>query len=232
MPAGVKQGQKRNSGQPVASEIAKEEADKVDQPVEQAILPDERETKFRTPGFSRMRIEWSSDDRPVIDRAQQMADGVILRAFEDAYEVMYQVYNLVREPDVDTKTGEIKVDKFGMTVWKRTPSGGFDEDFTRLGRRQKEDLLFKITTRLFDWEQRAANIWMDSMVAKAQWEERFSIGFDAPMAGTVDDRRAAGNLDARDERYFAIFQTALSRKADAIVRSMTLLAQRLKDSME
>ena len=69
------------------------------------------------------------------------------------------------------------------------------------------------------------------MFAKAQWEERFSIAFDAPMSGTVDDRRAAGNIDAREERYFAIFLSLYSRKADSIVRSMELLSQRLRDSM-
>lgn len=227
----VKQQQRRASGQTVAAEVAAEQAEKFEEPVEPEVLPDERKTNFRTPGFSRMRLDWSSEDKMVIERTKAMADGAILNTFSDAYELMYQVYDMVRTPEVDTETGEIKVDQFGFTVWKRNAAGGFDEDFSEMTTRQKENLLFMITTRLFDWEQRAANIWLDSMMAKATWEERFSIGFDKPMSGTVDDRRAVGNLDARDERYFAIYRTALSRKADAVVRTMSLLGQRIKDSM-
>jgi hypothetical protein len=39
-------------------------------------------------------------------------------------------------------------------------------------------------------------------------------------------------MEAADERYFAIFESVLSRKADAIVRSMERLSQRLKDVMQ
>src|SRR5690606_17125557 len=122
-------------------------------------------------------------------------------------------------------------DKFGFTIWHKTPSGSYEEDWSRLTRKEKENLLFTITTRLFDWQQRAADAWGESMFAKAVWEERFARDFNAAMTGTVEDRRAHGNREAADEKYFAIFVTLYSRKADAIVRTMELLAQRIKDSL-
>ena len=88
-----------------------------------------------------------------------------------------------------------------------------------------------LTINLVFWEQRAADAWGESMFAKASWEERQAIGYDAPTRGTVDDRHAKGTIDSREERYFAILQAYRSRKADAMVRSMERLAQRLKDSM-
>lgn len=226
---GVRQGQTRAHGESTAEEVTKEEADKLEEPV-QPELPEERAKVFRTPGFSRMRTTWSSEDWHVVARAQQAVEGRIIHNFADAFEVMNTVYDLVRTAETD-ENGEVVRDRFGFTVWKRTPSGSYDEDFTRLTGKQKEDLLFRITTRLFDWEQRAADAWGEAMFAKAQWEERFAIAFDAPMTGTVDDRKAAGNIDAREERYFAIFMSLYSRKAEAIVRSLSLLGQRIKDSM-
>jgi len=228
--SGVKSGQRRASGETVTEEVVREDSAHFDEPVA-VELPEDRERKFRTPGFARMRIDWASQDRPIVVKALAAVEGRILHSFGDAYQVMHDVFEIVRTPEV-TSSGEICRDQYGFTIWKRTVSGGWEEDYSRLTRQARENFLYQITTRIFDWEQRAADVWGEAMFAKAQWEERFSIGFDAPMSGTVDDRRAAGNLDARDERYFAIFASLYSRRADAVVRAMNLLGQRLKDTLD
>lgn len=221
----------RASGETTAEEITREASEQADQPIAVPNLPGEDpRSRFRTPGFSRMRTSWSREDSVILQGAKAAVDGQIMRNFADAYDVMNQVYDLVRTPEMDEQ-GVVMTDQWGFTVWVRTPAGGYDEDFTRMTLKQREDLMFKITTRLFAWEQRAADAWSEAMFAKAQWEERHSIGFDAPMSGTVDDRKAAGNLAATEERYFAIFLSTYSRKADSIVRSMERLGQRLKDAM-
>lgn len=231
MKAGVKSGQTRASGETVAEEIIKEESAERDQ-LAAPELPDERERRFRTPGFSRMRTNWTPQDATVIRNAISAVDGRILHQFGDAYRLMHELFEIVRTPETEDDGVTVKKDRWNFTVWKRTEAGGWEEDFSRLSTRQRELFLFQITTRLFDWEQRAADIWGEAMFAKAAWEERFSIGFDAPMSGTVDDRRAKGNLEAREERYFAIFVSLYSRRADAIVRAMTLLGQRLRDTLQ
>ena len=132
---------------------------------------------------------------------------------------MFDVYATVRTQAADAN-GEPQVDQFGLPLWVKTNSGGWEEDFTRLTSKAKEDFLFKITTNIFDWQQRSTDLWGEAMFAKAQWEERFAIAYDDGLSGTIDDRRARGNKDAADERYFAIFLSLMSRKAEAIVRSM------------
>ena len=231
MSAGVKSEQVRASGKTAAEEEAEVESESMTDNMDDRVLHEEREKTFRTPGFARMRTDWLSPDRAIIQRMQASVDGRILHNFQDAYQVMYEVYELVRTPKLDDDD-EVVRDQWGFPVWVQTPSGSYEEDWTRLTSKQKENLLFTITTRLFDWEQRAADAWGEAMFAKAQFEERFAIAFDAPMSGTVDDRRAAGNMDAREERYFAIFLTLYSRKAEAIVRTLSLLGQRVKDSMQ
>ncbi len=70
------------------------------------------------------------------------------------------------------------------------------------------------------------------MFAKAQWEERFSIGFDTATRGTTDAHRTANaKIESREERYYAVMLASYSRKADALCKSLELLAQRLKDSL-
>lgn len=227
----VKTATVRASGETTAEETTKEVAEQFAEPIQVPNLPGEDpKSRFRTPGFSRMRTSWSREDAIILQGAKDAVQGQIMRNFADAYEVMNQVYDLVRTPEVDAN-GVVQTDQYGFVIWARTPAGGYDEDFTRLTLKQREDLLFRITTRLFEWSQRAANAWSEAMFAKAQWEERHSISFDAPMQGTIDDRRAYANVEAAEERYFAIFLSTYSRRADAVCRSMELLGQRIKDSM-
>jgi hypothetical protein len=47
----------------------------------------------------------------------------------------------------------------------------------------------------------------------------------------VEDRTQNGHLGAREERYLAIFLAARSRKAEALVKSMDRIGQRLKDTI-
>lgn len=226
-----KSGQTRASGQAAASEVAKVESEELGEHVA-VELPEERRRRFRSPGFSRARIGWGNpDEAMVMARVQVTVQRRLLELFADAYEVINAIYDVVRTPEVDPATGETRRDEYGFVVWRTNAGGGYDEDFTRLTRAQREHFMFLLTTRLFDWEQRAADVWGEAMYAKAVWEERFAIDYDAPMEGTIDDRRAAANKSAADERYFAVYMSLYSRKADALVRSMNQLAQRLKESL-
>lgn len=226
----VKRGKVRASGETTAGETTREEAEKVDRLPETEVLPDEREIRFQTPGFSRMRLDWQGEDREVIKRARDAVEGRLLRNFASAYQVMYEVYELVRTPEVD-ENGEVVRDRYGFPLWRQTVSGDYEEDWSKLTRDQRERFMFTLTTRLFEWSALAADAWGEAMFSKARWEERFSVAFDAPMSGTVDDRKAKGHIGAAEDRYFALYLTLYSRQADAIVRSMELLAQRLKDAM-
>lgn len=232
MSGGVTPDQTRASGAAASAEEAREETENLTEPIEEEILDEERRAVFRTPGFSRMKTEWSGRDLPVIRRAQHLVEEMVLENFGDAYQVMYDLYDVVREPEISDETGEVRTDEHGWTIWKKTPSGNYVEDWSRLTHKQRQHFLFTITTRIFEWEQRAADAWGESMFAKAQFEERFAAAFEEPDGrATVDFRRAHANTQATDERYFAILMTLYSRKAESVVRTLGLLAQRIKDTM-
>lgn len=195
-------------------------------------LHDDRTQEFSHLGLSRMRLDWSEGDAQAVVDLHRMIENVILEHFGSAYQIMNDLYEIVREPKVNQETGEIETDENGWTVWERNDSGAFIEDYSRLGSKEIKDFLFKITTRLFQWEQDAAKLWGDSMFAKAVWEQQLARSYqDSRIQGarTVEDRTQAARVASRDERLFALFQSVISRRADAVVRSMQLLSQRLKD---
>lgn len=194
-------------------------------------LHDDRTREFSHLGLSRMRLDWREGDAQAMVDLHRMIENVVLEHFGAAYQIMNDLYEIVREPNV-LEGGEIETDEHGFTVWERNESGAFIEDYSRLGSKEVKDFLFKITTRLFQWEQDAAKLWGDSMFAKAVWEQQLAQGYQDSRsngARTVEDRTQAARVSAREDRLFALFQSVVSKRADAVVRSMSLLSQRLKD---
>lgn len=58
------------------------------------------------------------------------------------------------------------------------------------------------------------------------------VGFISPTGRvTVEERTQRGRVYAAEDRYHAIFRSAVNRSAEALVRSMELIGQRLKDSL-
>lgn len=213
-----------------ADAALRKEIDEADNPGEVRVHEDHTREN-RTPGFTRMRTDWHGPEKAQVDSLRGIVDGRIMTLFPDAFVVMADLFEIVREPVFNQATGEPILDPRGMVVWARNENGAFIEDYSRLGLREREDLLFRITSNLFEWQQTRADLWGDAMFAKAQWEEAFSDGFiNTPgTRPTVDDKTNRARSHATDERYFAIFQTLMSKKADAVVQSMELLGQRLKD---
>lgn len=193
---------------------------------------DDRTFEFARTGLSRTRTTWSEEDADAMAGIHAVVEREVLLHFAGAFQIMNEIYDIVREPSVDTRSGEIEKDQYGFTVWLRTETGAYVEDYTRLGHKDVEHFLFRITTRLFEWEQMASQLWGDAMFAKALWEQSLAQGYqDSRNNGgkTVEDRTQAGRLASYDERLFGIFRALISRRADAVVRSTSLLAQRLKD---
>jgi hypothetical protein len=224
---------RRKAGESAAEEKTAEASEAIVEPVEPEISTDRIE-RFRTPGFTRMRTSWRSDDQLVLARGRAAIEERVRHSFADAFALMYEVYSEVREVEHDD-SGEPVIDIDGLPEWKRTSTGGYVEDWDRLTSRQREHFIYMITTRLFAWEQIQADMWYEAMMAKGQFEERHGLAYDETEVDgkrdRIEDRAAHASSDAAEERYFAIYLSALSRRADAVVRSMDRLCQRLKDTM-
>ncbi|THA72462.1 hypothetical protein E6R60_26385 [Streptomyces sp. A0642] len=215
-----------------AARVTAELAREADEPADVDIDPD-RTRETATTGFSRMRTDWRAGDAAEIDGIVQQARGVIHREFPGIYLILNELWGLVRQPVLkDENTGEYVTDIFGWPEWVRLPSGAYKEDYSRLTYREKDDFLLRITTGLLEWHQVATEKWLEAMLAKVRWEETMAEGFIAPAGRvTVEERTQRGRAHATQDRYHAVFRTALSRSAEQLVRSVELIGQRLKDSL-
>lgn len=193
-------------------------------------LPEDREKTLSSLTFSRMKIDFSGPDKDMVKRIKDMIDGKVLSMFQDAFAVMSDIYDVVREPARDL-AGDPELDRFGFIVWQRSVSGAYLEDWSRLTYKQREDFLFRITTSLFEWQQRKADLWAEAMYAKAIFTEHHALAYDSPVSGTIEDRTAYANTKASEHKYFALYCSHLSKRADAVVNSLELLGQRLKDTL-
>jgi hypothetical protein len=216
----------RASGQTAAEEVAAEEAENLDRPAEH----EEERPLNLTRAFQRMRTDWNSKDREIIQSVRSAVDQQVFEDFKDAYALMYEIYNTVRVKKRDTN-GSVVRDETGLPEWQQYSDGSYIEEWDKIGRKERERFLYIIITRMFDWEQTAADIWGEAIFAKAQWEEAFATGFDSitDSKATVDARTARANRVSADHRYLAVYKSYYSRKADAILRAMNGLSQRLKD---
>lgn len=192
-------------------------------------LPVERATRFRRTGLTRLKMDWTEEERVTVVRVHHAVDGKINENFGDAFALLNEIYDIVRQPLL--KNGEPVRDQRGQVVWRRT-STGFVENWDRLGRQDRERFIYQLTTRMVLWGQEAETAHTEAMLAKVAWEQSFADGYDRPGEGvkdTIEGRTARGKTLARDDHYLAIILTSYSRKAEKLVSSMELLLQRLKD---
>jgi hypothetical protein len=199
-----------------------------EKPLEPDIRPD-RTRRFRSVNFSRMRTDWDGEEAVKVAELGRIADGVMANTFAHAYWLMERLYRIVREPLV-TSDGEVVKDLAKHTRWRRNELGFYVEDWSRLGDRERDDFTHELTIHLFEWRQQAAQMWGSAMFAKGIWEESFAFGYTTARiegAKTIDDKTQAGTLDSVQERYFAIFESLLSKRAEALIKSL----ERLEDML-
>lgn len=223
----VAQAKIRASGQTVAEEVAPNSTDDFDKPLESK----EPKPINLTRAFSRMRTDWHSPDLDTIRSVKDAITQIIFEEFQDAYALMYEIFDTVREQDINKDTGEVKVDVYGLPEWKQKPDGSYVEDWDRIKKRDRDRFIHIIVTRLFDWEQKAADMWGEALFAKARLDEAFATGFDeiSDPKATVNAREARANRLSSDHRYLAVYKSLLSKKAESVVKSMDRIQMRLKD---
>jgi hypothetical protein len=213
----------RKSGKTTSEEVTKEECteEKLTEPLGDATMEDDS-PRLKRPYFQRLRTDWTSDQKIMLQRIHNKVEKEIQSVFSDAFSIMFELYDVVRVRDENAEDDEI---------WQKNESGSYVEDWSKLNHRQRERFLFLITSRLFTWEQQASSLNFEALFAKAEWEQSFATGYES-LPGTrptIEDRTSRARLKSQDDYYFALMRTYFSRRADAVVRSMQGISQRIKD---
>jgi hypothetical protein len=188
----------------------------------------ERMMKFAQTGLSRMKTEWSQGDRDALVVLKAEADRIVRAEFRGWFSVLDRLHRCVRTPLCD-ENGEIKTYDDKSPMWEVDEWGDPAENWGLLDDQTRSNILHILATRLAEWEMHAADNWAEAMYAKVVWEEKFAQGFVA-MPGrqvsgkpTIEDRTQFGNRFSADERYFAVFKSAVSKKSDLLLKSANRL---------
>lgn len=200
-------------------------------------VPPDRTRQMTHTSFSRMRINWLGDDSVRLQEVLAEADSMIKDEFRVAFAVIERLHRCVRTPLMEEDVpGTIRTYPDGSPMWETDSMGLPVEDWGLLDDRTRDSLLYIITTWLFEWELKSVDEWAKAMFAKVQWEEKFAKGYVSlpgmQVSGkpTIDDRTQWGHQYSAEERYFAVYRSVLSRKADALVRSMERLRRLLENT--
>ncbi len=197
--------------------------------------PDRTRENART-SFSRMRGSWDGDDARMLMEMEALAEKIVRRRFAVIFGVRSRVHAHVRTQAHNESTGEYLTYEDGTPVWVTDEWGVPVEDWGMLADRDRLSLLGVIATHMFEWEIAKANTWFEAMVAKGQWEEIFSRGYTAlpghVVSGkpTIEDRTHHSQKNAAKERYFALFESYISRMADGLVSSVKGLQRVLENT--
>lgn len=231
----VEQNKRRSSGKTTAQENTAEVGlgvlEPAGGPTDKMSDMERTVIRFRSPGFSGLSLNWTRENNHVLARARALAQQWLDQNYGDVIRMMNEIFDIVREKQVDQVTGEVLKDANGFDIWKTNKYGRPIEDWSKLTKAKRDDFLFSIVTNLFQWRQRAADAWLEAMAAKAQWDEAYSGKFEELVAGTIEDREAHGKVESQEERMFAILLEYRRRLADALIRDMDQLARTLMDSL-
>lgn len=191
-------------------------------------MHEDRTRELKTPAFRRMRTDWDSEDHAIVLGVDRILDRRLMLEFPDLFVTLEKLFNVVRQPAVGPG-GVIKTDVHGLTVWAVTDDGDYVEDWSRLGTKDAEDFLFRITTRMVAWSQISESAWTEAMLSKGKWEEAFAQGFnqDPEKRLTIDDRTQRARSFSADERYFSVVLSSYSRKCQALLKDMERISLRL-----
>lgn len=200
-----------------------------DGPAEETMVSDphpDRTGEASRTGFSRMRTDWAGDDGRKVAELEALSDAIVRRRFAVAFAIEARVWRSVRRQRYSEETGEYLVYEDGTPQWEKDEYGDVIEDWGLLSDTARDDLLMSIATHMFEWELAKASMWAEAMYAKGAWEEIFSRGYTSlpghVVSGkpTIEDRTHHSQKNAAQERYFALFKSSLSRKADGAVKAM------------
>jgi hypothetical protein len=214
-----------------AEEAAVEAEEDLTALLDPRVLPEERDRSTTSYGLSRMQTEWPPDEALVMAEAREMAQDRVLALFLDAFEIREDIWAIVREEVSDPETGEALCDSRGQVVYQRRATGGYVENYGKLTSSEKENFLMCIAVGMVEWEQVAADLYGEAMLAKVVATHKYAQSYREPVPGvkgTIEDRDAEGKMGSAEKRYHAIFLAWLSKKADGMVSSMRGLENALK----
>lgn len=153
-----------------------------------------------------------------IEGLKAMADDYLLRNFGQMVSAVDRILGKVREKDPQEEGG-----------WKRSPDGGYVEDYSRLDVSDLEAAILSLSLEAYFGSIKLDDLYLEASFAKYILDDEYSSEYLKVEASLkVDDRKAQTALKTRQTRYQAFARSYLYYRIRDFLREADTLARRIE----
>ena len=190
----------------------------------------EAQTVMRREGrgnvFGRISFEWRDSDKAVLEQIRAAAWVVTEELYDDVFTIVDNIYFEMREPEVDPRTGVVKMED-GRVVWKKDQNGKYIENFDQLTGQDIETALLDLSRVKFSLMPRVNGLLMEALFAKHIADDVRDDAYLSIVDDTIPGRTAKSNQRSRPDRYHALFRYWLYSNADVLSKEVENLRRTL-----
>ena len=178
-----------------------------------------------------VRFGYRPKDKMMIEQLKAGADAAFLELFDDALVVLDDFYLSVREPRMSG--GSVVKDNRGRIVWQVDDHGNPIQNWDKLTGQDFETALFRLQEVKMYLARPLNELLLGAMFSKHVHDDAWSDAYSSVVEGTIGDREARANREARTDKYAAFFRFWLWSSGDAFMKeinSFQRLLERTRDA--
>jgi hypothetical protein len=211
----------------MALKLQREHMEKV---ADQASTDSEAHTVMRREGrgnvFGRISFEWRDSDKATLEQIRAASWTVTEVLYDDVFQIVDNIYFEMREPEMDPKTGLVKMED-GRVVWRKDDNGKYIENFEQLTGQDIETALLDLSRVKFSLMPRVNGLLMEALFAKHIADDIRDDAYLSIVDDTIPGRTAKSNQRSRPDRYHALFRYWLYSNADVLSKEVENLRRTL-----
>ncbi len=185
-------------------------------------------SKLRTKGsiMDRIRFGWRKNDELIMGQIQAGAEAAYQDLYRETFAVIDSFYDVVRVAKM--RNGKPLTDSDGRQVWEVDEYGNIVHNYDNLTGQDIESALFRLQEIKFYIAPKLNKTLLDAMFAKHLYDDAHSDAYSSIVEGTIGDREARANRDARQEKYAAFFRFWIYSQGDAFMKELNSLQRLLE----
>jgi len=191
-----------------------------------------RGSKLRTKGsiMDRVRFGWRPEDSVIMEQIKAGADAAFIDLYDNAFFLIDALYEKARIPK--KRNGQLLRDSQKRVIWEVDDNGMIVQDWSQLTGQDFETVLFQLQELKLHIAPKLNGLLMEAIFAKHLYDDVHSDAYSAVVEGTIGDREARANREARTDKYAAYFRFYLWSQGDVFMRELNSLQRLLEKTRD
>lgn len=177
--------------------------------------------------FSRISFRWHTSDQLILTQIRGAAELQWERQMSPAYQILDRLYEEMRTPE-QTDQGVVKLDQGGRPIWKKDPTTGLIIETTeQLTGQDIEKALLDLHKLKMVVSEQTNHLLTETMLARYVMKDKEDDLWDHILEGTINDRQAKVNREARQQKYHYFFHWLLYTNSSTFLKEIISLIKTL-----